>query len=88
MLSHHSSLKKVRLNILIKGSFSYLLHTEERKLFIGMIPHSYKEEDIKPMFEKYGTIEELNILKKPDGNSKGRVIGRAFNSEAVILLVF
>jgi CUG-BP- and ETR3-like factor len=44
---------------------------EERKLFVGMIPKSYDEDDLTPMFTPFGTIEELNILKSADGKSKG-----------------
>ena len=47
---------------------------EERKLFVGMIPKSYVEEDLTPMFAPFGTIEELNILKSADGKSKGTCV--------------
>ncbi len=37
-----------------------------------MIPKSYTEDDLMPMFSAFGEIEELTILKDPEGQSKGR----------------
>ena len=52
-----------------------LLHfTEERKVFIGMIPKTFTNEDLLRMLEPHGTIEELNILKSADGKSKGMYV--------------
>ena len=47
---------------------------EERKVFIGMIPKTYTNEDLLRMLEPHGTIEELNILKSADGKSKGMYV--------------
>eukprot|EP00128_Syssomonas_multiformis_P000687 Colp12_sorted_trinity150504_noHs@30611 len=44
---------------------------EQRKLFIGMISRKAEEDEIKKMFEPFGEIEEFNILRNPDGTSKG-----------------
>ena len=36
-----------------------------------MIPKTATVEELLPIFTKYGEIEELSILKGPDGLSKG-----------------
>ena len=45
--------------------------TEDRKIFLGMLSRKINEDDLKVMFSPYGTIEELTILRNPDGTSKG-----------------
>lgn len=42
------------------------------RLFVGWIPNTYTEEELKPYFEKYGIIRDIVIMvDKPTGKSKG-----------------
>ena len=44
---------------------------EDRKLFVGMISRSLTEDQLRAMFEPYGEIEDLTILRNQDQTSRG-----------------
>ena len=42
------------------------------KMFVGQIPRSMDESDLRKMFEEYGPVFQLNVLRdKVTGQSKG-----------------
>ncbi|MBN2479479.1 MAG: RNA-binding protein [Parachlamydiales bacterium] len=42
------------------------------KLYVGNLPHSYKEDDVKELFSKYSSVESCKIITDRDtGRSKG-----------------
>ena len=44
---------------------------EERKLFVGMIPKTFTDPELKALISRYGVVEEATILRDKDGLSKG-----------------
>ena len=47
------------------------------KLFVGQVPKTFEEKDLRPFLEQYGPIHELSILRdKITKAHKGRRSGR------------
>lgn len=45
------------------------------KMFVGQVPRSMDENDLRKMFEEYGRVHSINVLRdKGTGASKGEFI--------------
>ena len=51
---------------------TFVLFTRlERKLFIGMVSKNFDEQNIRGLFQSYGTIEDCTVLRDTNGKSRG-----------------
>lgn len=47
------------------------------KMFVGQIPRSWSEKELKELFEPYGAVYQINVLRDRSQNppqSKGTVV--------------
>lgn len=55
---------------------------EDRKLFVGMLPRTFTDADVRDLFTGLGTIDECTVLRESDGTSKG-VLATRWNVKAL-----
>ena len=44
---------------------------ELRKIFVGMLSKTCNDQDLKDMFQEFGPVEEVTVLRNHDTTSKG-----------------
>ena len=44
---------------------------ELRKVFVGMLSKSSNEDDVRIMFNQFGNVEEVTVLRDREGASRG-----------------
>ena len=49
----------------------YIVLEELRKVFVGMLSKTVQEDEVRAMFQEYGSVEEVTVLRDKEGNSKG-----------------
>jgi RNA recognition motif-containing protein len=55
------------------------------KMFVGQIPRNMSELELKVMFEEYGSVYQLNVLRdKQSGESKGCCFVTFFSRKAAL----
>lgn len=54
-----------------KAAFKFGLTKEENKLFIRNVHFDATNEDLKKIFEKYGSLKSVRIVTRPTGQPKG-----------------
>lgn len=45
------------------------------KMFVGQVPRSMDEKELRQLFEQFGRVHQINVLRdKATGASKGKIL--------------
>lgn len=44
---------------------------KENKLFVGMLPKTFNENELHQLFLAFGELKEVHIIRGPEGSPKG-----------------
>lgn len=64
-----------------------LTGVESNKLFIGSIPQEATQENLNDLFQSYGDIEELHMLRDEHGVFKKSAFVKYFSKESCLLAI-
>lgn len=59
----------------------------ENKLFVGMLPKTFSEQELQQMFQPFGDLKEVHIIRGPEGSPKGCAFVKFINKEAAIMAI-
>jgi RNA recognition motif-containing protein len=57
--------------LLTRSSNRTGVSSAETKLFVGMLPRTVTDDELRALFEQFGMLDEASVLRSPDGMSKG-----------------
>lgn len=61
--------------------------TPDNKLFIGMLPKTFNEENLYNIFIQHGDLREVHIIRGPEGASKGCAFIKFVEQDAALLAI-
>lgn len=59
----------------------------ENKLFIGMLPKTFSEQELQQMFQPYGDLKEVHIIRGPEGSPKGCAFVKFISKDAAVMAI-
>jgi len=69
------------------GGVSSTVVDDSVKLFVGMLPKSLGETELRAMFCPFGELKEIHVIRGPDGNSKGCAFVKYVDPQPAILAI-
>ncbi len=57
---------------------------KENKLFVGMLPKTFNEHELRQLFQPFGELKEVHIIRGPEGSPKGCAFVKFVDRDAAI----